>query len=387
MSGLQQYEQRYDVIVAGLGVMGAAAAWQLAARGLRVLGLDRFHPPHTLGSSHGGSRVIREMAFEHPRYVPLARRSYTLWAELEAAAGRQLLIPTGAAYIGAPGSSLVAGSRDSARAHGIASEELSAAQVTARWPQFRPDAGMVGLLEHKAGVLRPELCVQSLLDAAVARGAALRLEEPLVSWQADRGQVRVETAGGSFTAGHLVLAMGPWMPDELARAGAAVWVERVVQHWFTPADRALMDPARCPIFLFEDADGVIVYGFPMLDGVVKAAVHHRGESVNADTVRREVGRDEVARVQGYLARWLPAANGPYQRSAVCLYTNAADGDFIIDRHPAHERVVLLSPCAGIGFKFAPVIGEIAAALVTGKRPAFDLAPFALQRPGTAPAPR
>ena len=375
----------YDVIVAGLGVMGAAAAWQLAARGLKVLGLDRLHPPHTAGSSHGGSRVIREMAFEHPRYVPLARRAYALWAELEAAAKQQLLIPTGALYIGTPSTSVVGGSRRSAVEHGIASEEFSAADVARRWPQFRPDPGMVGLLEQRAGVLRPELCVQGLLDAAVARGASLRLDEPLSQWHAGRGGVRVTTPAGSYQAAHLVLALGPWMPDELARAGASVWVERVVQHWFLPVDAPLMDPARCPIFLFEDTDGVIVYGFPALDGVVKAAVHHRGESAGADTVRRDVSPDEVARVQHYLARWLPAANGPHQRSAVCLYTNAPDGDFIIDRHPEHESVVLLSPCAGIGFKFAPVIGEIAADLVSGRRSAFDLEPFALKRmAGLAP---
>ena len=377
-------DSEYDVIIAGLGVMGAAAAWQLAARGQRVLGLDRYQPPHTQGSSHGGSRVIREMAFEHPRYVPLARRSYTLWAQLEAATKRQLLIPTGAVYIGGPSSSVVGGSRASAEAHGIASESLTSEEVAARWPQFRPDAGMVGLLEHQAGVLRPELCVQGLLDAAIAHGASIQLGQPLTGWSADRSRVLVETPAGIFTARHLVLAMGPWIRQELERAGASVWIERVVQQWFTPVDAALMEPSRCPIYLFEDTDGVIVYGFPMLDGVVKAAVHHRGESVDPDTVRRDVSREEVERVQHYLARWLPAANGPHQRSAVCLYTNAPDGDFIIDRHPRHDRVILLSPCAGIGFKFAPVIGEIAADLVTGKRPAFDLAPFALNRPGLAP---
>ena len=373
----------FDVIVAGLGVMGAAAAWQLAARGLRVVGLDRYHPPHTLGSSHGGSRVIREMAFEHPRYVPLVRRAWPLWAELEAFAGRQLLVPTGALYLGAPSSAVVGGSRASAERHGVASEELPVAEVSRRWPQFKLEPGMVGLLERQAGVLRPEACVETLLAAAAARGVTLRFEEPMLSWEVRAGRVHVRTSSGSYSAGRLVLATGPWILDELARAGMTAWVERVVQHWFAPVDAALMDPARCPIYLFEDADGTIVYGFPTLDGVVKAAVHHRGESVTADTVRREVGPEEVERVRHYLARWLPAANGAYQRSAVCLYTNAPDGDFVLDRHPAHAEVLLVSPCAGIGFKFAPVVGEIVADLVTGKAPAFDLRDFGLKRFTTA----
>jgi sarcosine oxidase len=344
-----------------------------------VCGLDRYHPPHTLGSSHGGSRVIREMAFEHPRYVPLVRRAYQQWAELEAGAGSQLLVPTGALYIGAPASSVVAGSRDSAMQHGVGSEELDAASVNRRWPQFRPDAGMVGLLEHRAGVLRPEACVEAMLDAATDLGAVLRYDEPMTSWEAGPDGVSVRTGRGALTAQHLVLALGPWMPDELARAGGEAWVERVIQHWFTPKEPALMDPSRCPIYLWEDSDGVIFYGFPTLDGVVKAAVHHRGESVNPDTVRREVSKEEVERARHYLARWMPAADGGYMRSAVCLYTNARDGDFIIDRHPEHPQVLLASPCAGIGFKFAPTIGEILADLVQDKQPSFDLASFAISR--------
>lgn len=371
--------EHFDVIVAGLGAMGSAAAWQLAARGLKVAGLDRWHPPHTLGSTHGGSRVVREMAFEHPRYVPLVRRAYRQWGELEAQAGRQLLIPTGALYIGSPASSVVAGSRASAVEYGVGSEEMDAGAVHKRWPQFRPDPGMVGLLERRAGVLRPELCVEAMLGAAARHGAVLRFDEPMTEWHAEGGGVTVRTARGTLAAGHLVLALGPWMPDELARAGAEVWVERVIQHWFTPKDPELMDPSRCPIYLWEDADGVIFYGFPTLDGVVKAAVHHRGESVSADAVRREVSEQEVERARRYLARWMPAADGGYVRSAVCLYTNAPDGDFIIDRHPAHPSVLLASPCAGIGFKFAPTIGEILADLVQGRKPSFDLAPFALSR--------
>ena len=358
--------------------MGSAAAWQLSRRGLSVLGLDRFRPPHTMGSSHGGSRVIREMAFEHPRYVPMVRRAYDLWAELAEASGRELILPTGALYIGAPDSLLVAGSRRSGVEHGVASEELSAAEVRRRWPQFVPDAGMVGLFEQHAGVLRPEACIESCLAQAAAHGAELRYDERLLSWQAGPAGVRVRTDRARYTADRLVLALGPWMQEELARLGVSVWVERVVQQWFAPLDAAAMDPSRCPIYLWEDRDGLVFYGFPALDGAVKAAVHHRGEATSADTVRRDVSPEDVARVVTYLKRWMPAAAGQHLRSAVCLYTNTTDGNFIVDRHPEHPAVLLASPCSGIGFKFAPVVGELLADLAMGTAPGVDMAPFRLK---------
>ncbi|MDP3774026.1 MAG: N-methyl-L-tryptophan oxidase [Gemmatimonadales bacterium] len=372
----------YDVIVAGLGAIGSAAAWQMAGRGLKVLGLDRYRPPHALGSSHGGSRVIRELAFEHPRYVPMARRGYELWDELAAESGRgDLLIPTGALYLGAPESSIVAGSRASAAAHDVPCEELSAAEVCRRWPAFRPD-GMVGLFENRAGVLWPEACVETMLTAAASRpGVELCFDEPMIAWgeEAD-GAVWVLTTRQTYRAERLVLATGPWMAEVLSDIGVTVTVERVVQHWFAPArDEHLLGPARFPVYLCEDSAGVICYGFPLLDGAMKAAVHHRGESTTADTVRREVGSEEVAQTRDRLARYIPAAAGEHLRSEVCMYTNPTDGGFIIDQHPEHRNVLLASACSGIGFKFAPAVGEILADLATGASPRFDLAPFRAQR--------
>lgn len=368
--------------MAGAGAAGSAAAWQLAARGLRVLALDRFHPPHAEGSSHGGSRVIREMAFEHPRYVPLVRRAYPLWDALDPAGQRRLLIPTGALYLGAPDSLVVRGSRDSATLHGVPAEEMPAADVHARWPALTPEPGDVGLFERRAGVLRPEACIQAMLDAATAAGATFAFGEAVESWRADAGGVRVTTPARTIEAGALVLADGPWMLDELKQLGVAAWVERVVQHWFEPLRSPdIFAPERCPIYLWEDAAGVIFYGFPMLDGVLKAAVHHRGESTTMDIVRRAVTDEEVALVRERLARLLPLAAGRHRRSAVCLYTNTPDGDFIIDRHPSSDRVVVASACSGIGFKFMPVVGELVADLVTGATPSLDIAPFSFRRFG------
>jgi len=355
--------------------MGSAAAWRLARRGLKVLGLDRFHPPHAMGSSHGDSRIIREMAFEHPRYVPMVRRAWDLWGELSAETSQELIVPAGALYLGAPDSQAVAGSRRSALEHGVGCEEFTGAEVRARWPQFLPDPGMVGLFERRAGILRPELCISSFLARAGVYGGVLRYDEPMRAWTAGTDGVQVHTDNGDYVADRLVLTLGPWMREELERAGVKVWVERVVQQWFTPVDAAAMHPSRCPIYLWEDHDGLVFYGFPALDGAVKAAVHHRGEATTADEVRRSVSAEEVARVAGFLRRWMPAAAGPHWRSEVCLYTNTTSGDFIVDRHPEHPAVLMASPCSGIGFKFAPLIGELLTELALDQAPGVDLAPF------------
>src|SRR5206468_9006701 len=119
----------YDVIVAGLGAMGSAAAFHLAASGRRVLGLDRFQPPHHLGSSHGLTRIIREAYFEHPLYVPLVQRAYELWQDLERQSGQKLLLPTGGLMIGPPNGLLVPGAQRSAHEHGLSHRLLSANEL------------------------------------------------------------------------------------------------------------------------------------------------------------------------------------------------------------------------------------------------------------------
>src|SRR6185503_3595098 len=210
----------YDVILAGLGAMGSATAFHLAGRkGLRVLALDRYRPPHTLGSTHGGSRIIRETSFEHPRYVPLVRRAYECWRRMEAATGRPLLTITGGVFIGARDGVFVARSKESADTHGVRYEILSPAEIRRRFPAFRPDAGAVGFFEPGAGILGPEACVQACLDYARAGGVEVRFDEPVVRWQANGKGVTVTTPRGRYSAGKLLLAAGPWMLDTLTRVG------------------------------------------------------------------------------------------------------------------------------------------------------------------------
>jgi len=337
-----------------------------------------------MGSSHGDSRIIREMAFEGPAYVPLARRAFTFWDALSDSTGAPLLLMTDALYLGAPATGLLALSRTSAAAHGVPHEDLDREAVQRRFPAFDVPSGMAGLLEHHAGVLRPEACVTAMLAEARRHGAELRLEEPMLSWEAKAGGVRVRTDRGVIETGALILATGAWMPAELAPLGVPLQVERVVQHWFRPiGDASRFSPERCPVYLCEDPDGTIFYGFPLLDGLVKCAVHHKGEMTGPHVVRRTVSDEEVARVRVYADRFVPGAAAAHARSAVCLYTDTPDGHFIVDRHPAHPNVVLVSACNGVGFKFAPVIGEAAAQLALGRPLPTMLTPFTIGRFGVA----
>jgi sarcosine oxidase len=366
----------YDIIIAGLGAMGSATAYHLAGRGARVLGLDRYHPPHILGSTHGGSRVIRETAFEHPQYVPLARLAYRQWRLMEQALGEPLLHVTGGLYLGAAGSQVVAGTRTSALAHGVSHEDLDAAEVARRFPLFANLDGASGLFEPGAGWLAPERIVAACLRYAGDHGVELRFDEPVLRWQSHADGVVVETGQGRYRAGQLLLAAGPWLPQLLGPLGWGLSVERVTQHWFTPShDAASFD--RLPIFIWETPHEVF-YGFPRIDGAVKVAVHHGGERTTPETVRREVSAGEIEATRTILRRHLPALDGAHQRSAVCLYTNSVDGHFVIDHHPALQRVLIASPCSGFGFKFAAAIGAMLADLLTQRAPEIDLATFRLR---------
>jgi sarcosine oxidase len=371
----------YDVIVAGLGAMGSATAFHLAGRkGLRVLALDRHHPPHTLGSTHGGTRIIRETSFEHPRYVPLVRRAYECWRRIEAATGRPLLRVTGGVFVGSEHGPFVAKSKESADIHRVPYEILLPAEIRRRFPAFRPSEGNVGFFEPGAGILGPEACVQACLDYARAGGVEVKFDEPVERWEVGGDSVTVTTARGRYSAANLLLATGPWMLEVLQSVGVPVAAERITMHWFAPAgDAAVFDAARCPLALWEFEPQAAFASFPIEGGEIKTTVHHHGEPTTPDTVRRDVGPDEIASMRSLLARFLPGANGAHRRSAVCLYTNVAGGDFLIDAHPEHRRVLLASPCSGFGFKFASAIGEVLAELLTGGKTEWDLRPFGIER--------
>jgi sarcosine oxidase len=370
----------YDVIIVGLGAMGSAAAWHLVASGRQVLGLDRFAPPHEFGSSHGRTRIIREAYFEDPVYVPLVQRAYELWADLERRTNRRLLLPTGGLMLGPADGVLVAGAKRSAQEHNLTHRILSATDIGKQFPALTPPQDMVGVWEPRAGILFPELAIQTHLDLAARGGAALKFETPVTQWEPHREGVRVLTPRGAHTGNQLLLCAGPWMTSLLPELNFSLSVERQVLFWFEPlSDNSLFQADRFPIFICEFSPRRFFYGFPDLGDGVKVAGHHEGRVSQPDTVNREVAEDEVEMMRGLLSRFLPAADGPLRSAVVCMYTNTPDEHFVLDHYPGYPQVFIASPCSGHGFKFSPVIGEIAAARLNGRTPPFDLTRFSLAR--------
>lgn len=379
-------QHRYDVIVIGLGAMGSAAAYHLAAgaargRRQRVLGLDAFGRGHKRGSSHGTSRIIREAYYESPEYVPLVQRAYTLWRELEAASGRRLLTITGGLNIGAPESEFVRGSRASAIAHALPYEELTPAEVAARFPGFRLPESLMAIYEPHAGWLQPEECVFAHLDLAARHGATIRHDEPARRWRADGDGVQVETDAGVYAADRLVITAGPWTSEVLASLGLPLAVVRIVNAHFAPAVPERFAPDRCPVYLLDVPEGNY-YGFPALPGEgLKIGRHETGEPCTPATIRRTVDDAEVAMLRRVLDTYLPGAAGDVRHTLTCMYTNTPDRHFILDHHPQYANVVYGCGFSGHGFKFASVIGEIMADLATQGTTHHDIAFLAASRFG------
>jgi len=371
--------QRSDVIVVGLGAMGAALAWRLATRDVRVVGLDRYHPPHALGSTHGRSRIIREAYYEHPHYVPMVQRAFGLWAELEAESRTRLYQPTGGLMIGPADGPLVSGARTSAARHGVPVQVWSRDELAARVPALTPPADAIGLFEPRAGMLDPERAVSALLSSAAARGADLRFDAAVTGFEVVDGGVMVRAeAGERFEADQLVMAAGGWMTTLVPDLALPLGVGRAVQYWFHTAGDARYAPGALPIFLLEAPDGRMLYGLPDQGHGLKLAEHHNGETSTADAIRRDVSPAEPEQFLEFAAPFVPGLGAPAATS-VCFYTNTPDEHFILDRHPQHDRVYLVSACSGHGFKFAPAIGELVADEIGGRAPFTDLTPFRLSR--------
>jgi sarcosine oxidase len=368
----------FDVVVVGLGAMGSAAAWHLARRGQRVVGLDRFAPGHERGSSHGATRIIRLGYFEHPAYVPLLRRAYVLWRELEAATGRRLLDITGIAEIGPPKGALVTGTLAAAQTHDLPHTVLAASDLMRRFPGFRVPADYVAVVQDDGGLLKPEPAILAHLRLAEAAGAELRSGQKVRALEPLAAGVRIVTDHGSIEAGTAIVAAGPWVTTLLPDLPAPLRVTRQVMAWFDPFDAALFRPPRFPVFILESRHGMH-YGFPGdAFGVKVGKHHHRDETVDPDDYDRSVSARDEAVIRAALADHLPAANNRMRMAKTCLYTMTPDGHFLIDR-VVSPHIILVSACSGHGFKFAPVIGEIVADLAIQATTAHDIARFRLDR--------
>lgn len=351
----------YDVAVIGAGGVGSAALSALARRGARVLGIDRFSPPHDRGSTHGDTRVIRLAYFEHPDYVPLLRAAYQGWARLEASRGQKFYEERGVVQAGPEDGVVVPGVLASARAHDLEVEKLSPSAANRRFPSLRVPANMSAVFEKRAGFLWVERCVEALLSEAKEHGAHLWTEAPVRAIRAEQGGFLVETAGDTAAAKRLVIAPGAWAPELLRDLGPlplSFEVRRKCLFWLEKA----ADP-EAPVFLFETEGGVF-YGFPPMAGDSLKLAEHSGGRVVSDPlgVDRQIDLEEQQRVLAFARTHLGGSPDRPIRHATCLYTMTPDERFIVDRHPLHANAVVIAGLSGHGFKFASVLGEIAADL-------------------------
>jgi sarcosine oxidase len=363
----------HDVIVIGLGAMGSAALFHLARRGRRVLGLEQFDVPHDRGSSHGLTRIIRLAYYEHPSYVPLLRRAYELWHELERLAGVTLLQTTGSIDAGPPGSAVVEGSLRSCDLHDLPHEVLTSAELTARFPGYRLPRETVAVLQPQGGFLLPELCISHHLIAAQASGAEVHGQERVVEWEPTPRGVVVTTEHGEYEADKLIVSAGAWIGKLVPQLRDLAVPERQVLAWMQPLRAESFQPERFPVFNLVVDEGRY-YGFPVVDilGFKVGRYHHRQEVVDPDTLDRDCHPEDERLLRSFTERYFPDAAGPTTAMQTCMFTNTPDEHFVLDLLPAHPQVIVASPCSGHGFKFASVVGEILADLAISGTTTHDI---------------
>ena len=383
-----------DLIVVGLGAAGAAILYQAARRGADVLGLDRHHPPHDQGSSHGESRITRQAIGEGLDYVPLAVRSHALWREIEADTGETLMRTVGALIISAPNLGAVHHGKydfleqtiDAARAFGIDHELLEAAEIRARYPQFAVRDHERAYFEPGAGILYPERCVTAQLTLARRHGASIRAGEAALAIEPVLGGVRVVTDAGSYEAAAAAVCAGAWTGGLLGGTWArALTLHCQSLHWFEPEDPAAFAPERFPVFIWMHGagEGDWFYGFPrdaQLGGVKIASEQFAQATASPDELDRTATREEaVAAHARHVAGRLGGLPPAWLRSTACVYTDAPESRFIIGPDPAREKVIVVSACSGHGFKHSPAIGEAVASWVLDGAAPKVLAPFSPDR--------
>lgn len=372
--------QRYDVIVMGLGAMGSAALFHLARRGRSVLGLERFDIPHDRGSSHGVTRIIRLAYYEHPSYVPLLRRAYELWHDLEQMAGMPLLHTTGSIDAGRPGSEVVEGSLRSCALHDLPHEVLTSRELSARHPGYRLPDDFVAVLQPRGGFLLPELCISQHVIGAQAAGAEVHAREPVLAWEPSNGRVVVTTDRNVYEAERVIVSAGAWVGALVPDLKDLAIPERQVLAWMQPRRPDLFSPARFPVFNLVVDEGRY-YGFPVfgIPGFKVGRYHHRGEIVDPDTMDRRCHPEDERVLRSFAERYFPDAAGPTTAMHACLFTNTPDEHFVLDVLPSHPDVIVASPCSGHGFKFASVVGEILADLAIDGGTRHDIALHRLGR--------
>ena len=361
--GEYSLSQEFDCIVIGVGGMGSSTLYNLAKRGRRVLGLEQFDIPHAEGSSHGVNRIIRLAYYEHPSYVPLLRRAYELWSEIESVTGEQLLYKTGSIDTAPSGHEVFEGSLESCLLHDIPHRVLNHAQINEEFPGYQLPPGHMGLLQGDGGFVLSERSIVAYANAAMSTGAEIHAREVVSGWEPDQGGVRVFTDRGEYTAERLVITAGAWTSGMVPILDDLAVPERQVLAWLQPIDGSLYTPEVFPVFNAYFDEGRY-YGFPVygIPGFKVGRYHHLEEVIDPDFTIKTVNSEDEAVLRSAVERYFPKANGTTMTLKTCMFTNTPDEHFIVDVLPGHSQVVVAAGFSGHGFKFASVIGEILADL-------------------------
>jgi sarcosine oxidase len=372
----------YDAIVLGTGGVGSAALFHLAARGARVLGIDRFAPGHDRGSSHGQTRLIRQAYFEHPNYVPMVLRAFELWHGLEQLSGESLYHQVGLLQIGPAAGKVLRGVRASARLHGLEIEELSARESAARFPGFRVPEECEAIFERRAGYLGVERCVLAHARQAARLGAELHAGETILAWRAEGAGVVVETDRTKYAADRLVVCAGAWAGQLLRELNVAFEVRRKPLYWWRTRGKTYQALRGCPGFLYDLPRGCF-YGVPQIDPSGVKVAEHTGGAIVQDPleVDRQIDLADQERVAAFVGEYLSDATTDCTDHTVCMYTMTPDAHFVVDRHPRHPQVAFAAGLSGHGFKFTCVLGEVLAQLALDGRTELPIAFLSASRAG------
>lgn len=370
----------FDVVIIGAGTMGTAAAYHLARRGLRLLALEQFSVVHDYGSHSGRTRIIRHAYHESPDYVPLVVRSDQLWQELEKETNQQLLIRTGALVMGPRGCRAVDGALAACEAYSLPCDILNASQIQARWSQFNVAEDWQGCFDPAAGFLLVPECLKAHANRAVSYGAEISENENVISIQNARPRIEITTDRRKIKAEKVIVTAGAWTAKLLHALHLPLQIKRKTLFWLRTENPADYSIGRFPIFLADIPDGLL-YGFPIYDSPgLKIANHSSaGVPIDPDHVQREVQAADSIDILNFARDVLPGVSQEIIESKVCLYNLTPDEDFIIDFHPENQNILLATGFSGHGFKFAPVVGEILADLITQNQAKQSIDRFRLSR--------
>ncbi len=369
-----------DVVIIGLGAMGSACSYYLSREGIDVIGFDTYKPPHSIGSSHGETRIIREAYHEGTSYVPIVQRAYELWEEMDIKSDENLISQFGGIILGNDGDHIEKALK-SAGKYNIPIDQLHSTQIKDRFPVLNPPDNFMGLYEKRSGAVFPEKSISFMHEEARKNGARLFYEEKVLGWKKKSNYYLVETNKGTYLTEKLIFSSGAWIKNLVPDLDLPVKIERQVLFWLEPKrNKDLFLSELLPNTGWDLDNGLEFYTQPIIENKgFKVAKHHDGEFILPENLNRETKKEDIVAIRSFLEEYIPDANGKILNSKVCIYTDTPDLDFILDFSSGDENVIICSPCSGHGFKFTPAIGEICMKMIKGENIPFDLSEFSISR--------